>query len=106
MIRPAELEAGATEGYSVTGARVSQSTCARTQFLGRRLSGLVERHKRTPRKYRTVPQTQATRLGMTDAPETPGNVPPRHDRVYLAIPKGSHKRAAEAQEYRRLLPEG
>ena len=43
---------------------------------------------------------------MTDAPETPGNVPPRHDRVYLAIPKGSHKRAAEAQEYRRLLPEG
>jgi len=96
----------------VTSGMLAHQPVARTQFLGRRLSGLVERPKRTPLTYLTVFQTQATRLGTTDAPESPGNVPPRHDRVHKAgqadpalLPKGSHKRAAVAQ-YRRLLPEG
>ena len=93
-------------------ASIAQPLFAARIKSGSSLSRLAELRQGEPLTHCTVHQTQATRLGTTDAPESPGNVPPRHDRVHLAgqadpaqHPKGSHKRAAVAQ-YRRLLPVG
>jgi len=85
---------------------VTSGMLSRPATPGSSLFGLAELQQGEPLTHRTVRQTQATRLGTTNAPESPGNVPPRDDRVQLAISKGVAQTGRMRAEVRRLLPAG